>query len=50
MGVLVSHTLQSIQRITQRSIKFIRWLRMFLFSPASWCDMLATLRRLYKTH
>jgi hypothetical protein len=42
--------LQSLQRVTQRGIKFIRWLRMFLFSPAPWCHMLATLRRLYQRH
>jgi hypothetical protein len=43
-------SLQSLQRVTQRGIKFIRWLRMFLFSPAPWCHMLATLRTLYQRH
>ncbi len=49
-GMKLPPALQSLQRVTQRGIKFIRWLRMFLFSPAPWCHMLATLRTLYQRH
>ena len=48
-GMRLPLALQSLQRVTQRGIKFIRWLRMFLFSPAPWCRMLDVLRRLYAT-
>lgn len=37
----------AIQRLTQRSVKFIRWLRCHLFSPAPYCISLDHLRRLY---
>jgi hypothetical protein len=37
------------QRATQRSVKFIRWLRAFLFREAHWDHMLAVLNRLYAT-
>jgi hypothetical protein len=48
-GLELPPALQSLQRFTQRSVKFIRWLRMFLFLPAPWERMLAVLRRLYAT-
>lgn len=48
-GAQCPPALQSLQRFTQRSLKFIRWLRMFLFLPAPWERMLAILRRLYAT-
>ena len=41
--------LQSSQRFTRRSVKFIRWLRMFLFLPVPWERMPAVLRQLYAT-
>lgn len=37
----------AIQRLTQRSVKFIRWLRCHLFSPAPYSISLDHLRRLY---
>ena len=36
-----------VQRITQRSVKFVRWLRSFLFSRASWHDACADIARRY---
>lgn len=48
-GIALPPALQVLQRVTQRSIKFIRWLRIFLFSDAPWSRMLADLRRLYAT-
>jgi hypothetical protein len=48
-GIALPTALQVLQRVTQRSIKFIRWLRIFLFSDAPWSRMLADLRRLYAT-
>ena len=38
-----------VQKITQRSVKFVRWLRVFLFSPASWSRACANLTQLYET-
>jgi hypothetical protein len=40
---------KALQRITQRSVKFIRWLRTFLWHEAPWERMLAVLRHLYAT-
>jgi len=40
---------KALQRLTQRSVKFIRWLRTFLWREAPWERMLAVLRRLYAT-
>lgn len=37
------------QCLTQRSVKFIRWLRSYLFSSLSWADLIAPLRRIYAT-
>lgn len=48
-GLELPPALQTLQRFTQRSVKFIRWLRMFLFLPAPWERMLTVLRRLYAT-
>ena len=36
-----------VQRITQRSVKFVRWLRSFLFSRASWHDACTDIARRY---
>ena len=40
---------EALQRCTQRSVKFIRWLRSYLFAEASWERMLASLRKAYQT-
>jgi ribulose-5-phosphate 4-epimerase/fuculose-1-phosphate aldolase len=37
------------QRATQRSVKFIRWLRRFLFGEADWDHMVAVLTQLLAT-
>ena len=39
--------LQDFQRLTQRSVKYIRWLRAFLFDRALWPDVVAALRQSY---
>ena len=39
--------LQDFQRLTQRSVKYVRWLRAYLFSNAPWPDMVAALRQSY---
>jgi hypothetical protein len=38
---------EAIQRITQRSVKFIRWLRNHLDSQAPWSQSLAALTKIY---
>ena len=38
---------EAIQRITQRSVKFIRWLRNHLDSDASWSHAMTALTRIY---
>jgi hypothetical protein len=38
---------QSIQRLTQRTVKFIRWLKNHLDSKLSWAHALARLSRIY---
>ena len=38
---------QSIPRLTQRTVKFIRWLKNYLHSKLSWAHALARLSRLY---
>ena len=37
----------ALQRFTVRSVKFIRWLRNFIYREASWEHALARLRRIY---
>ena len=39
--------LQDFQRLTQRSVKYVRWLRAYLFTDAPWQDMVAALRQSY---
>jgi len=39
---------QAFQRHTQRSVKYIRWLRAHLFSRAPWQDVVAILRESYR--
>lgn len=40
---------KALQRCTQRSVKFVRWLRSFMFRDVPWSRMLAALRLLYRT-
>ena len=39
---------QRFQRLTQRSVKYIRWLRAFLFVEAPWPEVVAVLRADYE--
>ena len=39
---------QRFQRLTQRSVKYIRWLRAFLFVHAPWPEVVAVLRADYE--
>lgn len=39
---------QDFQRHTQRSVKYIRWLRAFLFLQAPWQDVVAILSESYR--
>ena len=45
----ISPLRETLQRCTQRSVKFIRWLRSYLFGEAPWGRMLAALRKAYQT-
>jgi hypothetical protein len=38
-----------VQRFTVRSVKFVRWLRNFLYSEAAWGEALARLVKIYAT-
>ena len=38
---------QDFQRFTQRSVKYIRWLRAFLFVETPWPTVVAALRESY---
>lgn len=38
-----------LQRFTVRSLKFIRWLRNFVYQQAPWADAIARLREIYAT-
>jgi hypothetical protein len=40
---------QALQRCTQRTVKFVRWLRVFLFRDAPWTAILDALSRVYRT-
>lgn len=42
--------LQDFQRLTQRSVKYIRWLRAYLFFEAPWTTAVAALRRSYAVY
>jgi hypothetical protein len=41
---------QCIQRLTQRTVKFIRWLKNHLDSERSWQHTLASLAKIYAAH
>jgi Transposase DDE domain len=45
---VISPLREALQRCTQRSVKFIRWLRSYLFGQASWDTMLRALRLAYR--
>lgn len=47
-GRIISPLREALQRCTQRTVKFIRWLRSFLFRTAPWDRMLAALREVYR--
>ena len=38
---------QAFQRHTQRSVKYLRWLRAWLYLEAPWCDVVANLKQSY---
>ena len=40
---------QALQRCTQRTVKFVRWLRVFLFRDAPWTSIVDALRMVYRT-
>ena len=40
---------QALQRCTQRTVKFVRWLRVFLFRDAPWTAIVDALRMVYRT-
>ena len=48
-GRVLSPLKEALQRCTQHSVKFIRWLRSYLFRNAPWDQMLAALREIYRT-
>ena len=39
---------QAFQRHTQRSLKYLRWLRAWLYIEAPWDDVVAKLRESYR--
>ena len=39
----------ALQRFTVRSVKFIRWLRNFVYRETAWGDAVARLREIYAT-
>ena len=39
----------ALQRFTVRSVKFIRWLRNFVYRTVAWPDAIARLRKIYAT-
>jgi hypothetical protein len=43
------HVATALQRITVRSVKFVRWLRNFIYRKTSWSEALARLARIYAT-
>lgn len=48
-GTILPLHLRDIRRFTQRSVKFVRWLRNNLFNQASWHDAAAFLKVNYST-
>lgn len=48
-GAQLSPLLTGLQRLTQCSVKLLRWLRAHFFSELSYADFLPALRRLYTT-
>ena len=48
-GRVLTALKEALQRCTQRSVKFVRWLRSFLLRETPWHEMLAALREIYRT-
>ena len=48
-GLPIASLLLQMRRATQRSVKFIRWLRAHLFTQTSYSQSLASLQTLYAT-
>ena len=46
-GETVPVLLVCFQRLTQRSVKYVRWLRAYLFHEAPWQEAVAALRQSY---
>ncbi len=44
-----SHIATAVQRFTVRSVKFVRWLRNFIYREAPWSQALARLAKIYAT-
>ena len=40
---------EALQRCTQRTVKFVRWLRSYLLRNVPWTHILAALRKIYST-
>ncbi len=47
IGATIPFVFSAIQRITQRGLKLIRWLRNHLYGERPWSESLGQLRRLY---
>ena len=43
------HVATMMQRVTVRSVKFVRWLRNFIYRETNWSDALARLAKIYST-
>lgn len=41
---------KAIQRATQRTVRFIRWLRSFLYRPVPWACAMARLAQIWRAH
>jgi len=48
-GRVLSPLREALQRCTQRTVKFVRWLRSYLLRNVPWAQILAALRKIYST-
>ncbi len=48
-GAGAGYVATAIERFTLRSVKFVRWLRNFLYSEAPWSHAIARLAKVYST-
>ena len=48
-GRVLSPLREARQRCTQRTVKFVRWLRSYLLRNVPWPQILAALRKIYCT-